>query len=154
MKPLAATGLCCILAGCSNGQFPEGQNSNFAVQVTQMNASIDNATDSVDVALAVKNGSGVDIRSITMLLTPYDVAGKRTSAPGGEVTFSGPLKAGASAGPQTFSNVWQGSDVRCLEVRMIKVTLMDYSTSSVSGHGANNQVANDSRRECHASGDD
>lgn len=154
MKRLAAAGLCCILAGCNTGQFTEGQSSNFPVQVTQMNASVDSATDSVDVAVAVKNASAVAIRSITLVITPYDVAGKRTSAPGGEVTFSAPLKSGDSIGPQTFNHVWQGSDVRCIEVRLIKVTLMDYSTSSINGHAANNLVANNSRRECHSSGDD
>ncbi len=153
MKRLAATGLCCILAGCSTGQFLEGQSSNFPIQITQMNASIDNATDNVDIAVAIKNASGVAIRAVTLVITPYDVAGNRTSAPGGEVTFNGPLKSGDSMGPQTFNRVWQGSEVRCMEVRLIKVTLMDYSTSSVTGHTANNLVANNSRRECHISGD-
>ena len=154
MKRLAATGLCCILAACSTGQFPDGRGGSFPVQVTQMSSSTDNSTNSVDVSMTVKNGSALAIRSITLVLTPYDVAGTRTSAPGGEVNFQGPFKPGDSAGPQTFSNVWQGSDVRCIEVRLIKVTLMDYSTSSVNGHAANNLVANDSRRECHLSGDD
>lgn len=154
MKRLAATGLCCILAGCSTGQFADVQNGQFPVQVTQMSASIDNATDSVDVAAAVKNASGVPLRSVTLVLTPFDVGGSRTSSPGGEVTFNGPIKSGDSAGPQTFSHVWQSSDVRCMEVRLIKVTLMDYSTSSITGQAANNQVASNSRRQCHIADSD
>jgi hypothetical protein len=153
MKRLAATGLCCILAGCSTGLFSEDQNGKFPVQIEQMNASINNTNGSIDVAVQVKNASGVALRSITLIVTPYDVGGNRTSAPSGEVTVNGPLKPGNSAGPQTFPNVWQGTDVRCLEVRLVKVTLMDYSTASITGHAANNLVANNSRRECHSNGD-
>lgn len=151
MKVFAATGLCCILAGCGSTDFSAEQTGQFPIQVTQMALSVDNTDDNVDVSMAIKNTSGVALRSITLILSPYDSGGNRTSSPGGEINFSGPIKPGGTAGPQTFAAVWQGSQVRCIELRSIKVTLMDYSASSISGKAANARVANDSRRQCHIS---
>ncbi|MFF7710935.1 hypothetical protein [Pseudomonas sp. NPDC007930] len=140
-----------LLAACAGGG--GGGVDGAPLQITTFAPSISSEGD-VDLALAFSNTSGRDFKYVELRLAAYDVAGRRVAGGGLDknVTLSGPYLAGKGSGPIALKGVWVASDIRCLEVSQAKVTFLDYSTQILSGPSANQLVANDSRRVCHADG--
>lgn len=141
--------LCALLTGCSNGSAtgPAGK----PIEITTLAPSYDSTEDSVDLAIGFTNTSRQPLKSLQVLITAYDSAGRPVTGGTGAVAavqLDGPYAANAKVGPSRFAHLWSGSDVRCLEVSEVSLATLDYATTLLTGTAANQLVAADTRRVC------
>lgn len=141
--------LCALMAGCSNGSSTGAAGK--PIEITTLAPSYDSTGDTVDLAIAFTNTSRLPLKSLQLLVTAYDSAGRLVSGGVGAVAavhLDGPFVANAKVGPSRFAHLWSGSDVRCLEVSEVSLATLDYATTLLSGTAANELVAADTRRVC------
>lgn len=145
----AAVLLSALLVGCSSGRGIE--TAAPPIEITTLAPSYDSTEDTVELAIAFTNTSRQPLKSLQLLVTAYDSAGRLVAGGKGAVAmvqFEGPYEVNAKVGPARFAHLWSGSDVRCLEVSKATLATLDYATTLLSDTAANDLVAADTRRVC------
>jgi hypothetical protein len=129
---------------------PSRDDAGAPVAISQLTPSFNSEDGTVDVSVGISNTARLSLKSVQIDLNAYDVSGALLPDATGRIMFEGPYAPGVGVGPTMFKRVWTRSDIRCLEVASIRATAMDYSTQSLVGKDANNQVVKNYRRICNA----